>query len=44
MKVLPEKFLIIPDLVRVREEPAIENECSVSSAGLILVRFVSTDL
>ena len=43
MYVFPEKFLIIPDFVRVRDEPAIEKECSVSSAGLILVRFVYTD-
>ena len=44
MNVLPVKFFIIPDFVSVRDEPAIEKECSVSSAGFILVRFVSTDL
>lgn len=40
---MPEKFLIIPDFVSVSDDPAIENECSVSSSGLMFVRFLDID-
>lgn len=43
MKLLPEKFLIIPDFVSVSDEPAIENECSVLSSALMLIRFLDID-